>query len=126
MVTTLQEADQVIRPLGQEEFSILRARGAVLLTANSLEESSSPLSTAIRGRAVELHSSRCGSFERALKILRENPDIAQKMADKLITHQFPLDNIKDAFSTAADSKNSIKVIIKTDTPTYETPPKSLY
>jgi threonine dehydrogenase-like Zn-dependent dehydrogenase len=114
VAANLNEVDQIVRPRPGEEFSILRARGAVLLTKAADGGSyDSPLHQAVAERGIEIHTSRCGDFERALEILAANPDIASALEKHLITHRYKLEDIREAFETAADSKASVKVIVET-------------
>ena len=101
---------QVIRPRAEEELSLVRARGAILLAADSGE---SALAHAIVERGLEIHTSRCGDFHRALEILEKNPEITRALEENLITHRFALSNIAEAFDVAADSEKSVKVIVET-------------
>ena len=110
IVSSLAEADQVIRPRAEEELSLVRARGAILLAADSGE---SALAHAIVERGLEIHTSRCGDFHRALEILEKNPEITRALEENLITHRFALSNIAEAFDVAADSEKSVKVIVET-------------
>ncbi|MCR9141477.1 MAG: threonine dehydrogenase [bacterium] len=113
VASNLNEVDAIVRPHPGEEFSILRARGAVLLTKSQNGRYDSPLHEAVAERGIEIHTSRCGNFERALEILAANPDIASALEKNLITHRYRLEDIREAFDTAADSKASVKVIVET-------------
>lgn len=112
IVSSLEEIDQTLRPVPGEEFSPVRPRGAILLASSESSSSESALSKAIRERQMEIHSSRCGNFERALEILANNLEIAHHMESNLITHTFPLSEVQNAFSVASDSEQSIKVLIE--------------
>ncbi len=112
IVSTLAEADQVIRPTPPEEYSILRARGAVLLAPGSADDSL--LYRSVTERGIAVHTSRCGDFRRALAILEQSPQIAQAIQKYMITDRYDLPRIQEAFDRAADSR-SIKVIVQTGT-----------
>ncbi|MBU2515432.1 alcohol dehydrogenase catalytic domain-containing protein [bacterium] len=111
IVSCLAEADRIIRPVKGENLSLLKPRGAILLLntgngkPNLLEES-------IVKKGVKIHSSRCGEFKEALEILDQNPELCQIIEEKYITHRFPLKQITEAFKIAADSSESIKVMIE--------------
>lgn len=107
----LEEIDQLIRPVPDEEFSPIRARGAILLAPTENLHQTNALTDAIHQRGIQIHSSRCGNFERALKILKDNPEIAHHLESDLVTHTFPLNQLQKAFETASDSKQSIKVVV---------------
>lgn len=107
VASSLAEADQIIRPLEGQEFSILRPRGAILFTG----QPSGELERAIVGRRLELRTSRCGDFHRTMKLLVEQPWISKAFEEQMITHRFGLDQIGEAFTTAADSAKSVKVIV---------------
>ncbi|MCB1307920.1 MAG: alcohol dehydrogenase catalytic domain-containing protein, partial [Leptospiraceae bacterium] len=119
VAATLQGVDEIVRPFPGEEFSPLRARGAVLLapdiSANPAKGAADlpELVRQITERKIEIHTSRCGSFERALQILSHNPEMTRVLEQNLITHQFGLSDIDAAFATAADSSQSVKVIVAT-------------
>lgn len=113
IAASLAEVDRIVRPIPGQEFSILRARGAVLLTKSKNGQYDSPLHEAVAERGIEIHTSRCGNFERALEILAANPEIAGALEKNLITHKYKLEDIRTAFETAADSKVSVKVIVET-------------
>ena len=109
IVTSLAEADSVIRPVKGEEFSILRPRGAILLLAGKEEKN---LLTESLARGVAIHTSRCGNFHKALSILSANPQIAKSFEKNMITHRYDLAHIREAFEKAASS-DSIKVLVET-------------
>ncbi|CAM2069303.1 Alcohol dehydrogenase catalytic domain-containing protein [Sulfidibacter corallicola] len=112
LVTNLAEADRVIRPIPDEEFSLVRPRGAILLVdPGARERDPSPLAHAIWERGIQVHSSRCGDFRRALAIMENQPELTNIMVEEMITHQFDLEDIEDAFSVASDSSRSIKVVV---------------
>ena len=64
-------------------------------------------------RGTEVHTSRCGSFSRALEILEVNPQLQANMKEFMITHQYPLQDIAEAFKMATDSATSVKVVVNT-------------
>lgn len=124
VASSLQEVDQILRPVPSEEVSLVRARGAILLVDNNKEEETKSNTTSsggtsalwdeIVGSGLQLHSSRCGNFTRALQILDENPIIAKRLQETMITHTFDLHDIAKAFDVASDSSQSIKVLVKTN------------
>ena len=108
IVNNLNQADRVIRPGRDWTHSLIRPRGAILTMP--LEQAQNPLQQALN-RGLQIHTSRCGNFRRALDILEQNPELAAALKREMITHQFGLQQIDEAFATAADSKKSIKVIV---------------
>ncbi len=111
VVTSLAEVDTVIRPFPRDRDSLLRPRGAILLVSGGKDRS--PISAALAERNLQVHSSRCGPFHKALALLADHPGPARIMENRMITHHFPLTRIAEAFTTAADSRESIKVMVKT-------------
>ena len=110
IVSNLEEADKVIRPAKNWSHGLIRPRGAILVMTS--EWSENPLDVAM-SMGVEIHTSRCGNFRRALQILVENPELATVLEQEMITHRFPLQEIDQAFATAAASRKSIKVVVET-------------
>lgn len=115
VVDRAADADRALRPLADSELALVRARGAVVIMSaqNGGYAGESDLLEAITARGLELHSSRCGDFTRALEILAKNPEIAAALENEMITQTLPLAEIDAAFRTAADSAASIKVVVAT-------------
>ncbi|MDX1958401.1 MAG: threonine dehydrogenase [Leptospiraceae bacterium] len=103
----LAEIDSCIRPMSNSEDSLVRPRGAILFrgdsNGNSLLE--------FLNSGGKIRSSRCGDFHLALKILKENSELAKKLPQLMITHEFSANELEKAFSIARDS-NSVKVIVR--------------
>jgi threonine dehydrogenase-like Zn-dependent dehydrogenase len=108
IVKSLEEIDFVIRPSQNSEESLVRPRGAILVSPNA-DTNNSFLNFIKKGG--ELHSSRCGDFHLAIKLLQENPIVANNLSNKIISDEFPINNLNTAFLKAKDSK-SIKVVVK--------------
>ena len=107
IVSDVSEIDFVLRPDPKSEESIVRPRGAILLSA---AKNQNPLFDFINSGGC-VRSSRCGDFPMAIKLLRENKDLADNISKFIISHEFSNTELETAFKTARD-KNSIKVIIK--------------
>jgi len=121
IISTIEEIDLVIRPTAQKEISLVRARGAILLCNNSLDNKNStknttkyehPILEAILGRGIQIWTSRCGDARDALALLKENPVLASKLEAEVFTHEFDLKDINKAFDAARNSKECIKARIK--------------
>ncbi len=115
VVDSAADADRALRPRADSELSLVRARGAIVImpARGGSYADESDLLEAIATRGLELHSSRCGDFTRALEILAKNPEIAGALEKEMITQTLPLAEIEAAFRTAADSAASIKVVVAT-------------
>ncbi len=107
IASSLQDIDSVIRPKSDSEESLLRPRGAVLFAGKS--DGNPLLDFLMRGGRIR--TSRCGDFHLALKLLSENPSLAEKMRERMITHEFSAIDIEKAFAQAKDS-SSVKVIVR--------------
>ncbi len=121
IISTIEEIDRIIRPTTQKEISLVRARGAIFLCDNGLDYKNStkntkkyehPILEAILGRGVQIWTSRCGDARDALKLLKDNTDLAIKLEKEVFTHEFDLKDINTAFNTARNSKECIKARIK--------------
>ncbi len=107
VATTLDEIDQAIRPHPENENSLIRPRGAILFKG---DPGDNPLLRFI-SKGGKIRSSRCGDFKPALKMLRENKMIAERLQHLIISHVFPANELHTAFEFAKKS-SSLKVIIK--------------
>lgn len=121
IISTIEEIDQVIRPTTKKEISLVRARGAILMCDNDVDYKNNikntkncenPIQEAILGRNIQIWTSRCGDARDALKLLKDNPDLASKLEKEVFTHEFRLHDINQAFETARNSKECIKARIK--------------
>lgn len=108
LVRDFSEVDDVIRPQPGKELSLVRPRGAIYIQNPKGDH---PLAKAM-SRGLQLRSSRCGDFHRALHILSTHPEIAQSLERQMITQKYGLDEIVKAFETASDSERSIKVVVE--------------
>lgn len=107
IASNLQEIDTIIRPFSHSEESLVRPRGAILVYSS---ESSNPLMQFIKSGGI-LKTSRCGDFHLALKLLEENLEYAEKLGEKMISHEFKSSELEKAFQIAR-GKESIKVIVR--------------
>lgn len=107
IVESIEEIDIALRPFSDSEESMVRPRGAILVLPNS---TNNKLLQFI-ARGGEVHSSRCGDFHLALKVLEQNPILSEKLHSKMITHEMDISDLPAAFSTARNS-SSIKVIVR--------------
>lgn len=107
IASSLQDIDSVIRPKTDSEESLLRPRGAVLFTGKT--DGNPLLDFLMKGGRIR--TSRCGDFHLALKLLSENPVLAEKMRERMITHEFSSGEIEKAFAQAKES-SSVKVIVR--------------
>ncbi|MCC5815042.1 MAG: alcohol dehydrogenase catalytic domain-containing protein [Leptospira sp.] len=109
IVGDLEEIDLCIRPQIGKEDSLVRPRGAILVLPNDDERSLMKF----LNRGGELHSSRCGDFHYALKLLQENPKIAESLSNNMISHTFSAKDLKQAYKVA-QTPESIKVVVTHD------------
>lgn len=107
IVANVEEADRVIRPSETCNHALVRPQGAILLRGEPCTE----LGNHLHRRDLELHTSRCGPFPKALDMLAQHPDLAEMLVEHMITHTFPLRELRKAFEVAADSRASIKVVV---------------
>ena len=116
LVAAPTDIDRVIRPEPEREVALVRPRGVIFYCKDASSPGAGadfePLAGAL-GRGVSVDSSRCGSFARALELLEGAPEVAAFLESHMITHEYDLEHIEEAFLTAADSASSIKVLVNT-------------
>lgn len=119
IVSTVSEIEQAIRPVQNQEESLVRPRGAILVipelaiqeaTESGANESEPSALVAFLEKGGSIRSSRCGDFHLAIKLLQENPSVAQSLADHMVSHQYGVDQLPEAFVTAK-SPDAIKVVV---------------
>ena len=77
IVSSMEEADKVIRPLVNDPISLIRPKGAILLTQNSSESQPNvKIGHELLSRGITLQTSRCGDLNHAIKFFQEHPKIA--------------------------------------------------
>ena len=108
VVSSLEEIDTCIRPIDGSEASLVRPRGAILYSGKETE----PVAKFLQ-KGKSIRSSRCGDFELAIRILKENPDVMESLEKHMISHQFLEKDLPIAYSQAKDS-NSVKVMVTHD------------
>lgn len=107
IASNILEIEQIIRPFKNSENSLIRPQGAILFKGNS---NGNPLLEFINNGG-RLRSSRCGDFHYALKILKENLEIVQKLKKNFSNIIYESPNIPEAFFKAKEP-HSVKIIIK--------------
>lgn len=116
IVSNLEEVDAMIRPNAGREESLVRPRGAILILPDldEVEATEDPAARALLDFFTEegsIRSSRCGDFRRALKLLQDHPSVAQALADRMVSHEFPASDLPSAFRIA-QTPEAIKVMVK--------------
>ncbi|BDA80503.1 threonine dehydrogenase [Leptospira kobayashii] len=109
---TSEEVGLAIRPNPKSETSLVRPRSAILADTSSesgWQNDSGLLSGFFREGKV-IRTSRCGDFHYALKLLRENPDVASALETNMISHMFPAKDLESAYAKAKDP-SSVKVVV---------------
>jgi len=90
----------------------LRPAGLVLLNSKH-GSSGDPLSLALHQKPLMLRTSRCGDFRQTLALWQQFPRIPALLEDQWLSHILSLDTIEQAFSLAADSQRSRKIVVNT-------------
>ena len=115
----LTEIDQLFIKQKSMSTPLIRPRGTIVLMAkeqNQADNKQQPhfkFSNIILNQHMEIYSSRCGDFKPALTMLANNPQITEIIEEKFISHSYPLAQLHQAFSTAANSRESLKVLVQT-------------
>lgn len=110
-VAVAGSAEQVaaaIRPSSEQETSLVRPRGAVLVHPEA-DVTDSVLLDAVVARGMRLTSSRCGDFGSALDLLAGDKEL-QRIGERLVTHQFEASQLEEAFAVAG-SRSCIKAVV---------------
>jgi threonine dehydrogenase-like Zn-dependent dehydrogenase len=107
IATSLEEIDSLIRPNSVHENSLIRPRGAILFKGDSNQN---PLLDFLN-QGGRIRSSRCGEFEPAIELLKQNPKIANSLLENLITDFYDSDQMNEAYARAKES-NAVKVIVE--------------
>jgi len=110
-VAVAASAEQVaaaIRPSSEQEISLVRPRGAVLVHPEA-DVADSVLLEAVVARGLRLTSSRCGDFASALDLIAGDEEL-QRIGERLVTHQFEASQLEEAFAVAG-SRACIKAVV---------------
>jgi threonine dehydrogenase-like Zn-dependent dehydrogenase len=111
VVDTIGCAERSIRPFDDRQDSLVRPRGAILVTSPAQAEiEASPLLGAVWERNLRLTTSRCGDFAAAIALLQSD-DALRAVAPRLITHRFTAAEVPQAFQAAA-GPDAIKAIVE--------------
>lgn len=108
-MASMTEFDELVRPKQNIDHGIVRPRGWIycpdLQTTTNLSQNLK--------RGIKIQSSRCGPFDEAIQLLERNPEFVSLVKSKFITHHFKLSEIDKAMKVASDSRQSLKVIVDT-------------
>ncbi|MBP7736781.1 MAG: alcohol dehydrogenase catalytic domain-containing protein [Spirochaetes bacterium] len=106
IASSAEEIDLCIRPSSNNEQSLVKPRGAILFKGSG---KANPLLNFINS-GKRIRTSRCGNFKEAINCIKKDIGILTSMEKNIITHEFPVSQLADAFDTARGD-DAIKVII---------------
>lgn len=107
VVSCAEDIDRCIRPDPGREISLIRPRGAILISG---EAGDHPLFTFLSS-GKQVRSSRCGDLRIAVQTLAGSRETLQVFERHMITHIFPRNELARAFE-AARSPDAIKVLVR--------------
>jgi len=113
LVSSIEELNQLMRPITTQGQSLLKASGTVLLAPETGYLEKSTLINEISQGQLQIVTSRCGSFAKTMDVLRQLPGLAEKLQKHLVTQTMDLGQLAEAMSLAGQSDKSIKVVVKT-------------
>lgn len=107
--------DKAIEAVGsvdtiKQGLDIIRRGGSLGIIGATPPQSILPIKPyELHKKEITITTSYCNpfTFQRAIKLL----EVSKINADKLITHRYPLDQIREALNTTENDDNRIKVII---------------
>jgi threonine dehydrogenase-like Zn-dependent dehydrogenase len=109
VVDSSEQVDLAIRPRADDQKSLVKPRGDILIRPESGVDSGSILVREVARRGLRLTSSRCGDFRKAIRLLEENEGL-RSVGDKLITQRFDNHDMNAVFATAR-SAECIKAVV---------------
>ena len=95
-----------------DDSLVTYSKGVVLLVEAGCDKDND-LASSIAG-GVQIWTSRCGDFDVALKMMKDNIEVTKVLQTQMITHTFDLNNLTEAFQIARNSEECIKAIVKVD------------
>jgi threonine dehydrogenase-like Zn-dependent dehydrogenase len=107
IVTSLDEADAVIRPHAGVERGLVHARGRLFFTDG--RAASSPLDAALCERGLVISSSRCGDLRAAMAVLADPGHGLGELGHLLVRDVLPAVRLADAFAHAAGGGTKVVV-----------------
>jgi hypothetical protein len=107
IASSTAEIDLCIRPSSDNEESLVRPRGAILYKGPNEDT----LLMNFLNSGKRIRTSRCGDFKKALNIMKKDISILSLMEKFIITHEYTVSQLTDAFETAKGD-DAIKVIIR--------------
>jgi threonine dehydrogenase-like Zn-dependent dehydrogenase len=100
VVTSLAEADAMIRPEAGVERSRVHARGTLLVA--DADQARTPLLAAVLDRGLVVSTSRCGDFRAALALLGDpRHALRSRLGEALFRNVLPAERLAEAFARAA-------------------------
>lgn len=112
--SSIKEIDEIMSLKNDRGQFLLNPRSTLVLSNSAMNTSpdeGAALIDAVIGENIQIHTSRCGDFSRAISLMSSNLEFFNSISSQMVTHEYPLNKIKLAFETARNSDESIKVII---------------
>jgi|GEM_PF-523287 len=108
IVGSLEDLDRVLRPWQGSERSLVAPRGTIFLSAAAPQQGG--LIQRLQEKGLTLSTSRCGDFRRALPVMKTLLTHGFDLAEMVITHYLPANDIQEAM-TQSLHPHAIKVVI---------------
>jgi len=89
--------------------SLIKPKGVFFLITDSLSESS--LKVALN-KGVNINTSRCGNFSKAIELLEGNILAARPFLNYFISGMYPINDLPDAFEKAKSKRRAIKLLVE--------------
>ena len=94
---------------GSGGVSLLKPKSNIYLSHINLDDS--VLKQAL-GKNIAIHTSRCGDFQQAIKIISEDISLAKEFVSHFISDIYKINEIEQAFIKARTDRSAVKVLVK--------------
>ena len=110
IVSNVHQLNHVVR--NSEGKSLVRAKSKILWYKDDGVRVTGELEDALFVRNVQLHTSRCGSFKYALKMMAENTLDFEAFCDTFISEVRDIAELHEAFEEAKNERGKIKIVMR--------------
>ncbi len=113
IASNLHKLNHVVRNCDGK--TLMRAKSKLFLYKEGVDGGvsvSGELEEALFTRDVQLHTSRCGSFKHALKIMSENDLYFEEFSRTFISEIRDIEELDEAFEEAKSDRKKIKIVMR--------------
>jgi len=105
----ISDLNRLMRP--SEGLPVVEPESTIYFLSSGSSRTGNYLQNRLEAKKISLITSRCGDFNKALKLLQKETENIDEFLQNLLTHIWPAMEINEAFEVAKTDKGCVKAVV---------------